>query len=180
MTPASSIEIEIHTRESCIVTLHGEHDAASSESVRLALGLASGYNHMIVDLTPCTFLDGTIINALVASARHMRAADGALELVAPIGVATVHRTLGLAGVLPLLPIHASRSDGIAAIATAERVRAHGRPVSLLAVRAEIDHLSSKTEASRSARAAKPRALTVVRAHVEDSAAESDEARRRAA
>ena len=157
MPSASSVRrSEIHTRESSSVTLHGEHDAASSEGVSLALALARGYTHVIVDLTPCTFLDGTIINALLTSAGRMRAADGALELVAPNGATAVRRTLGFAGVLSLLPAHASRSEAIAAITTAARVRAHNRPVSLHAVNAEIEHLNSKTEASRSTRAGKAR------------------------
>ena len=178
MTSVSSVEIEIHTRESCIVTLHGEHDAASSEEVTLALALARGHTHVIVDLTPCTFLDGTIINALLTSAAHMRVTDGALELVAPHGATAVRRTLGFAGVLTLLPAHASRSEAIAAITAAARVRAHSRTVSLCAVSAEIDHLNSKTEAARATRPGTSRGLTVVRAHVEDSVVDPDEARRR--
>ncbi len=180
MTTPSSVEIEIHTRESCIVTLHGEHDAASSEGVTLALALARSYTHVIVDLTPCTFLDGRIINALLNCASGMRSADGALELVAPNGATAVRRTLGFAGVLDLLPAHATRSEAIAAITTAARVRAHSRPVNLRAVNAEIDYLNSQTEASRSTRSGKPRGLTVVRAHVEDPVGDSNAARRRRA
>jgi anti-anti-sigma factor len=176
-----SIEIEIHSRESCIVTLLGEHDTATSEGVSLALTLARDYSHVLVDLTPCTFLDGAIINALLAGEKPMRAADGALELIAPDQAGAVRRTLELAGVLRLLPIHRTRSEGLAAVATAERLRAHSKPVSLRVVKAKVDHLDDKTEASAAIHAAKPRGLTVVRAQVEASAIESsDEARRRRA
>jgi hypothetical protein len=40
VTAPSNIEIEIHTPESCILTLHGEHDSASREGLTLALTLA--------------------------------------------------------------------------------------------------------------------------------------------
>jgi anti-anti-sigma factor len=173
-----SIEIEIQTCEACIVTLHGEHDVASSEGVALALALARDYAHVLVDLTPCTFLDGAVINALLVSARRMRAAEGALELIAPNDVRGVRRTLALAGVLPLLPIHATRSEGLVAITTAERVRAHGRSFSFRAVSAEIDHLEGETEASRAIGASEVRGHTVLRAQVEDSALESEQAARR--
>jgi anti-anti-sigma factor len=168
----------MQTREACIVTLHGEHDVATSEGVALALALARDYAHVLVDLTPCTFLDGAVINALLVGARRMRAAEGALELIAPSDVRGVRRTLALAGVLPLLPIHATRSEGLIAITTAERVRAHDRPLSFRAVSAEIDHLEGEPPASRTLRATKLRGHTVLRAQVEESALESDEAVRR--
>jgi anti-anti-sigma factor len=179
-----SIEIEIHAPESCIVTLHGEHDSASSEGLTLALVLARRYEHVLVDLTPCTFLDARIVGAVLEAAARMRSAGGALELIVPTRVDGVYRTLALTGVLPLLPIHATRSDGIGAIATAARLRAHARPVSLRAVVSELEHFSARPAAARERPVAKTRGITVLRAHVADTTSELGEtlerAKRRAA
>ena len=143
----------------------------------MALVLARRYAHVLVDLTHCTFLDARIVGALLAAAARMRATDGALELIAPRRVDGIYRTLALAGVLPLLPIHATRSDGLAAVTTAARVRAHDRPVSLRAVSAEIDHLQSEPAISRTIHAAKMRGSTVLRARIEDAAIEADDTQR---
>jgi anti-anti-sigma factor len=175
--PLPSIEIEIHTRASCVVTLYGEHDRATSDGVTLALALARDYTHLLVDLTPCTFLDGSVINALLSTAKRMRAGGASLELaVGPRHV--VRRTLELAGVLPLLPMHASRAVGIAAIATAETLANHTRPQKLRALSMEIDDLGATTQ-DRKHPAAKMRGVTVLRARVADAtsdALESDERR----
>jgi anti-anti-sigma factor len=173
----STIDIEIHTPESCILTLIGEHDSASSEGLTLALVLARDYAHVLVDLTRCTFLDATILGALLTAGQRMRAADKALELIIPPRADGVYRTLELARVLPLLPIHATRSEGVGAVATAARLRTHGEPLRLRAVSAEIDQLSEKPEISRAIHAAKMRGRTIVRARVEVAAIEADDAGR---
>ena len=181
MTAPSSIEIEIHTRESCIVTLRGEHAAASREGVTLALALARDYTRVIVDLTPCTSIDATVLTALLASAGRMQAARGALEVVAPRRAYAMRRALWLAGVLPRVRTHTTRSEAIAAITAAEeRLRPRNRPVSLRAVIAEIEHINGKAEPPRATPAARPRRSTVLRARVEDSVLDADDVRRRRA
>lgn len=172
MPRPSSIGIEIHTPASCVVTLYGEHDAAGRDGVTLALALARDYTYLLVDLTPCTFLDGTVINALLATATRMRAGGASLEL-AMSRTQTIRRTLEFSGVLELLPLHETRSAGIAAISAAERLAAHPRPVSLRAARAEIDHFHDRTEKARARTSAATRSVTVVRAQVADSQIEEE-------
>jgi anti-anti-sigma factor len=110
-----SIEIQIHSPGICSVALSGEHDAAASEAVTLALAAARGYHGVLVDLTHCTFIDSTLITALLVGARRARERGGALELVLPEGGGAVRRTLEVANVQMLLPFHASRPAAIAAL-----------------------------------------------------------------
>jgi anti-anti-sigma regulatory factor len=179
----SSIEIEIQAPSSCLVTLHGEHDMSSREAVTMALALARTYSNVLVDLTPCTFIDTTVTNAVLVAAGQLRQSDRSLELIVPADAVATRRVLGLTGVLPVVPLHDTRAAALAAVASAERVRAHRRKLDLRTLSARIEELSIKSKAGRAPHVAKPRpGTTVLRAKV----AETDitdaeaEARRRAA
>jgi anti-anti-sigma factor len=123
-----SIEIQIHSQRLCIVTLCGEHDAASSEAVTLALAAARGYDNVLVDLVSCTFIDSTLITALLVGARRARRLGGALELVLPAEPGPVRRTLEIANVQMLLPFHASRRAAVAALRARGQARRPARRV----------------------------------------------------
>jgi anti-anti-sigma factor len=169
-----SIEIQIHSADACIVTLRGEHDAASSDAVSLALAAARGYGNILVDLAGCTFVDSSLIHALVVAANRARQLHGALEVVLPEEPNAVRRTLEIANVQMFLPFHASREEGLASI-TSQRPRpadAAPRPRRLAASVAELPPLPAR--AGRAARAG-----LVLRAQVVDEAASPDDAGARA-
>lgn len=69
-----------------VVRLEGELDAYVApelrERLRLAIDAAPG-GELVVDLTQVTFLDSTILGALVGALRSMRASGGELRLVYP-------------------------------------------------------------------------------------------------
>ena len=111
MPAQANIEIQIHSSNICIVTLRGEHDAASSEAVTLALAAARHYGNILVDLGECTFVDSSLISALLLAAKRARQLGGALELVVPVEANAVRRTLEIANVQMLLPFHATREPG---------------------------------------------------------------------
>ena len=68
MPAQSNIEIEIHSPTIFSVTLTGEHDVLSRRPLaRMTVGRI--YRYVLVDLTACTFLDSTMINALLAAAK---------------------------------------------------------------------------------------------------------------
>jgi anti-anti-sigma factor len=168
VTGQSSIEIEIHSPTSCFVTLHGEHDVASREAVTMALALTRDYTSVLVDLTSCTFIDATVTNTLLAAAARLRHGGRSLELIVPTESHPIRRLFGAAGILPLVPLHATRDRGLAAIESQERLDAHRRVRDLRAVAARIARHSHSTEAGRSARCAKARGgTTVLRAHIAD-------------
>ena len=120
MPAQSNIEIEIHSPTIFTVTLTGEHDVLSREALSLALTVGRVYRYVLVDLTGCTFLDSTMINALLAAATGHDARDGAVELVVPADANPVRRTLEIANVQMTLPFHGTRAAGIEDLTRRER------------------------------------------------------------
>ena len=120
MAAQPTTEIEIHSATICIVTLRGEHDAASSEAITLALTLARSYTNVLVDLAGCSFIDSSVIGVLLAAETRAGEQGGRLALVVPIESTPVRRTLEIANVQGRLPFHAARADGIASFATERR------------------------------------------------------------
>jgi anti-anti-sigma factor len=120
MAAQPTTEIEIHSPTACIVTLRGEHDAASNEAITLAVTLARSYTNVLVDLGSCSFVDSTVIGVLLAAAKRAHEQGGALELVVPVEMTPVRRTLEIANVQGRLPFHATREDGIACLAARRR------------------------------------------------------------
>ncbi len=68
-----------------VVWLHGDHDLASRASVTGAIDLAADLERVdvLVDLSLVTFLDASIIGALVEARNHLRARRLTLDLRAP-------------------------------------------------------------------------------------------------
>jgi anti-anti-sigma factor len=120
MAPQPTTEIEIHSPTACIVTLRGEHDVASSEAITLALTLARRSTDVLVDLAGCAFVDSSVISVLLLAARRAHEQGGRLELVVPVETTAVRRTLEISNVQGSLPFHATREDGIAALAAPRR------------------------------------------------------------
>jgi anti-anti-sigma factor len=116
---AQNLEILIHSPNTYIVRLRGEHDVSSREALSAALAAASGYNHVLVDLAPCMFVDSTLISVLLAASKHARERGGSVELVVPSEANAVRRTLELANVQRVLPFHASCAAALESIAAAE-------------------------------------------------------------
>jgi anti-anti-sigma factor len=94
-----------------VVELHGEHDLATREAVRVALASLRG--DVLVDLSACTFIGSTVIGTIVKAA-HSLAKDGyRLELVLPAVDSPVATTLALVGIHELLPAHDEASGALA-------------------------------------------------------------------
>jgi anti-anti-sigma factor len=173
MAAHGSIEIQIHSADACIVTLRGEHDVASSDAVSLALAAARGYGNILVDLAGCTFVDSSLIHALLVAAKRARQLHGALEVVLPEEPNAVRRTLEIANVQMILPFHASREEGLASI-TSQRpppADAPSRPRRLAASASDLPPLPARDVRGRVG----PRrgAGLVLRAQVVDEGASPD-------
>jgi anti-anti-sigma factor len=112
--PPEPIEIAAHSPALAIVTLRGEHDLGSWSEITLALANASECPGVLVDLSECTFLDSSMLTALLVTAKQLRLRGGALEVVIPTGT-QVRRIFEVMNVQTLLALHESRDAGIAAI-----------------------------------------------------------------
>jgi anti-anti-sigma factor len=118
MTPmraCSSIEVDSSSPGVSIVALRGEHDVNSWTDVVLALAPAGARLAVLVDLSECTFMDSTVITALLVASKQLGLRGGALEVVIAPGENAIRRTLQLMSVGALLSIHETRAAGIASL-----------------------------------------------------------------
>jgi len=118
MTTPPAIEFEVHSANAAIVTLRGEHDLNSKAEVAKALSAASAYDNVVVDLSECSFLDSSVISALLHASNRLSEREGLLRLViAGDGHAGVRRLFEVMDLQRVLPIHSSRAVAIAGLAT---------------------------------------------------------------
>jgi anti-anti-sigma factor len=83
--PYDTIAVEVHSTTASIVTLRGEHDLSSATKLAAALKTASVGVDVIVDLSQCTFIDSTVISALLRASNTLHARGGQISLVIPPG-----------------------------------------------------------------------------------------------
>jgi anti-anti-sigma factor len=112
--PRAAIEVTLPSSATAIVTLRGEHDLHSWSEVTLALANASQRSRVLVDLSECTFLDSSMLTALLVAAKQLRLRDGALAVVLPPG-AQVRRIFEIMNVHTLVVVHDSLAAAIAAL-----------------------------------------------------------------
>jgi len=106
-----------------VLSLHGEHDLATQPSLREQLRhVRAAGGPIVVDLTPTTFVDSTIIGALLERAGELDGGEPGIFAVAPPGSAA-RRLADLVRLSEALPLH---DDTAAAIDTA-RMAAGGDP-----------------------------------------------------
>jgi anti-anti-sigma factor len=110
-----TIEVQIHSPSASVVTLRGEHDLSSRPELMLALAAASEHRNVLVDLSESTFIDSSIISALLLTSKRLQGRDGALELVIPPAARAMHRVMEVTGVQAVLASHETREGGIASI-----------------------------------------------------------------
>jgi anti-anti-sigma factor len=103
----SSVEVHWPKPEVAVVTLSGEHDLGNVPALRETLDEALlTCSHLIVDISPATFIDSSTVNALVRTKKD--ADEGGCRFNLVLGMsAMIERTLEICGVLPALnPIRA--------------------------------------------------------------------------
>ena len=106
-SPSQDIEVEVRPKRApqyaAIVSLHGEHDLATSTA--LAETLRPLLGNVLVDLSDCAFVDSTVIGSLIAAARELEREGHTLSLVVPPENASVARTLEIVRIGELIRIH---------------------------------------------------------------------------
>jgi anti-anti-sigma factor len=106
-----------------VLALHGEHDLATQPSLREQLGhVRAAGGPIVVDLTPTTFVDSTIIGALLECATELDPGEPGVFAVAPPGAAA-RRLADLVRLGEALPVHDDLVTGI----DAARMAGGGRP-----------------------------------------------------
>jgi anti-anti-sigma factor len=115
-----TIQVEIHSAATAIVSLSGEHDLESQSRVTAALTAARVCPTVLADLSGCTFADSSVIAALLRAARQLAELGGALELVVGPEARAIRRTLEMMGVAAIVPVHDSRTAAFAGLAARPR------------------------------------------------------------
>jgi anti-anti-sigma factor len=86
-----------------IVSLHGEHDLATAATIGDAL--SSLYGPILLDLSPCEFIDSTVIRTLLDKHRQLEADGHRLELLVPPDRKVIRRVLDVSGLRLVLTVH---------------------------------------------------------------------------
>jgi anti-sigma B factor antagonist len=162
MAQGHNIEVEIYSEAASIVALRGEHDLHSAPDVAAALAVAAESPNILVDLTGSTFIDSSVIGAILRADAAARSRHADLGVVVG-AAAAVARALELAGVASILRVHDSRELWIAGVESGDERR---QPLHLWTVSAKIKHLDAQTAARRTEAKAANAGFAVIRRPVD--------------
>jgi anti-sigma B factor antagonist len=93
-----------------VVTLIGDHDLATRPRLMEEIGDLEREIDLVIDLTSCTFIDSTIIGAILNTRLPGRPR---VALIPPGDTSYVHRALSVIGLRDLLPLYPSVDAAIA-------------------------------------------------------------------
>ena len=110
----SDEEIDAETQ---VIELGGEIDlyTAPEFKERMVALIEDGKKRIVVDLSAATFIDSTTLGVLVGGVKRLRPTGGTLALVCTDQ--NITKIFEITGLDRVFPIHASRDDALAAVAT---------------------------------------------------------------
>jgi anti-anti-sigma factor len=103
MRRETSVEIDSAPGGDVVVRLCGDHDLSTKPRLLHALAGVRRASGVVIDLTECTFVDSTIIAAIMHASRASSAKGPSVSLRLPSDTSYVYRALSVAGLLDLLP-----------------------------------------------------------------------------
>jgi anti-sigma B factor antagonist len=112
-------EIALHTNEAGypVLSISGEHDLNTAPDLRGRLDeLISAGQSVIVDLTPATFVDSSILGAILDARRRAGEAGIGFAVAQAGGADAVARVLDITGLREELPVHSDLDSAGAAVA----------------------------------------------------------------
>ena len=123
MSASNRVEIVLRSPSLAVVSLVGEHDLSSKESMIDALAGAVAHPCVVVDFSRCTFADSTVVGVLVALSG---APACAIRLVVPDAARTVRRTFEMLQMHRFFPLHESLDEALLAAAEEDGAANRGR------------------------------------------------------
>src|SRR6201991_4365891 len=113
---ANPIVLDDAAGDVVVVVVEGEHDIYTAPTLRERLDEAIGRGGgVVVDLTAATFVDSSVLGALLdARRRALEAHQGFVVCVGETGEAGVPRRLDVTCLVPVLPVLRGREEAIAA------------------------------------------------------------------
>jgi anti-sigma B factor antagonist len=100
-----------------VLVVSGEHDISTAGDLRARLDeLIDAGEPVIVDLSAATFVDSSILGAVLDARRRAQGAGVGFAVAQSDGADAVTRVLEITGLRDELPVHASRASAGEAIA----------------------------------------------------------------
>jgi anti-sigma B factor antagonist len=101
-----------------VLTISGEHDLSTAPILRRRLeGLLDEGTAVVVDLSPATFVDSSILGVILDSRRRAATAGIGFAIVHANGADAVDRVLEVTGLRAELPVHASRGEAFSEVSS---------------------------------------------------------------
>ena len=113
---ANPIVLDESVEDVVVVVVEGEHDIYTAPTLRERLEEALGRGGgIVVDLTAATFVDSSVLGALLdARRRAIEAGQGYVVCVGDSVEPGVQRILDITGLVPVLPVLQGREEAIEA------------------------------------------------------------------
>jgi len=98
-----------------VLTISGEHDLSTAPNLRRRLnGLIDERTATVIDLSPATFIDSSILGVILDGRRRATEAKIGFAVVQSEGSDAVERVLDVTGLRSELPVHARREEALTA------------------------------------------------------------------
>jgi anti-sigma B factor antagonist len=99
-----------------VLTISGEHDLSTAPNLRRRLdGLLDEGTATVVDLSPATFIDSSILGVILDGRRRAAEADIGFAVVHSNGADAVNRVLEVTGLRAELPVHSRREEAVSVV-----------------------------------------------------------------
>jgi len=110
-----TVEVEHPAPGLAVVNVTGEHDVSTAPELTQALDEAAAYSNVLVDLSECSFMDSSVIQALLTTAQSLEARGEQLALVIPAEQGVVARVAHMTRLSEIICIYPSRGTGLASL-----------------------------------------------------------------
>jgi anti-sigma B factor antagonist len=98
-----------------VLTISGEHDLSTAPNLRRRLdALLDESTPTVVDLSPATFIDSSILGVILDGRRRAAEGDIGFAVARSKGSDAVDRVLEVTGLRAELPVHARREEALIA------------------------------------------------------------------
>jgi len=111
-------ELALESNESgiALLTLSGEHDLSTAPELRRRLDkLLEEGTPTVVDLSPATFIDSSILGVILEGRRRAADSEVGFAVLHSDGADAVDRVLEVTGLRAELPVHAERDAAVSAV-----------------------------------------------------------------
>lgn len=99
-----------------VLTITGEHDLSTAPSLRRRIdNLLDEGSATVVDLSPATFIDSSILGVILDGRRRAEGAGIGFAVVHASGADAVDRVLEVTGLRAELPVYARREEAFAEV-----------------------------------------------------------------